>query len=182
MTESRSPFPPPPPRPRFPPPRGAPVGNTHVAGQGAQESATEQTAWRSWADEHTGVGAAAPPPAGQTLLARAKLGDQDALATMFSQFLPEGENVLDSRYLGVLGLWGIGTHSFVAITPRRVAALRISFAGGVEYQDGLLEFINASAVFQPSRVRLYLTAISVSLVLTFAGASLGAVGMSCSCS
>jgi hypothetical protein len=113
---------------------------------------------------------------GQSIVERARAGDPEALATMFRQFLPRGEEILDSQYLGVLGLWGIGTHSFVAITPRRVASLRISFAGGVEYQDGLLEFVNAAAVLQPSRVRLYLTAASVSLFFIIIGFSLGPVG------
>jgi hypothetical protein len=102
-----------------------------------------------------------PPPtpghsSGSSLIARAKAGDQQAMATMFGQFLPPGEEVVSSHYLGVLGFWGLGTHSFGAVTPRRFASLRISLLGGVHYQDGSLEYVNSAAVFQPSKVTLYL--------------------------
>jgi hypothetical protein len=106
--------------------------------------------------------AAARPP-GPSLLARAKADDGEALATMFAQFLPKGEQVVASHYLGVLGFWGIGTHSFAAVTARRIASLRISLLGGVQYQDGALEYINSAAVFQPSKVMLYVYAAAVSL-------------------
>ena len=60
---------------------------------------------------------------------RAIAGDKEALETLFGQFIPNDEEVVDSRYLGVLGVWGFGTHSFAAITPNRVAALRNVNAG-----------------------------------------------------
>src|SRR2546427_330196 len=91
-----------------------------------------------------------------SLIARAKANDQEALATMFAQFLPEGEQVVDCQYLGVLGFWGIGADSFAAVTARRVATLRISLLGGIHYQEGALEYINSAGAHQPSKVSLYL--------------------------
>jgi hypothetical protein len=106
---------------------------------------------------------AAARPAGPSLLARAKADDGEALATMFAPFLPKGKQVVASHYLGVLGFWGIGTHSFAAVTARRIASLRISLLGGVQYQDGALEYVNSAAVFQPSKVMLYVYATAISL-------------------
>jgi hypothetical protein len=88
---------------------------------------------------------------------------------MFAQFLPRGEQVLDGRYLGVLGFWGIGSHSFAAVTSRRIATLRISLLGGVQYQDGSLEYVNSAAVFQPTKVTLYLYAAAVSIIFFVLG-------------
>lgn len=97
---------------------------------------------------------------------------------MFSQFLPRGERVIECHYLGVLGLWGIGTHSFAALTPRRFATLRISLLGGVSYRDGSLEYLNSAAVFQPSKIKLYATAVLVSLFAFLVGLANGiAVGI-----
>jgi hypothetical protein len=95
------------------------------------------------------------PRPDDSLVARAKANDRQALETMFSQFLPEGEQIVDCQYLGVLGLWGIGTHSFAAVTSRRVATLRISLLGGIQYQEGALEYVNSAAAHQPSIVSLY---------------------------
>lgn len=113
-------------------------------------------------------------PVQPSLLMRAKADDKDALATMFGQFLPQGEQVLESHYLGVMGFWGIGTHSFAAVTNRRIASLRISFLGGVEYQDGALEYVNSAAVFQPSQVGLYVFTVVVSLFSLLFGSFFGA--------
>jgi hypothetical protein len=99
-----------------------------------------------------------------SLIARAKMNDRQALETMFSQFLPEGEQIIDAQYLGVLGLWGIGTHSFAAVTSRRVATLRISLLGGIHYQEGALEYVNSAAAHQPSIVSLYFGVARYALV------------------
>jgi hypothetical protein len=118
-------------------------------------------------------GGATAVSTGPSLVKRAKAGDAVALATMFSQFLPRGEQIIQGYYLGVLGLWGIGTHSFAAVTPRRFATLRISLLGGVSYKDGSLEHVNSAAVFQPSRVMLYVTAVLVSLFAFLVGVTNG---------
>jgi len=106
------------------------------------------------------------------LVDRAKADDKEALATMFSQFLPKGERIIESQYLGVYGFWGIGSHSFAAVTPRRFATLKISLLGGVEYQDGSLEYVNSAAVYQPSRLGTILFALFATLPFSLYGFAL----------
>jgi hypothetical protein len=129
-TEAGQPPPPQYPPPQYPPPAPPPMGEQAA---GAQVSAPSQS-----------------------LLERAKTNDREALETMFAQFLPPGETIVNCQYLGVLGLWGIGTHSFAAVTQRRAATLRISLLGGIDYQEGALEYVNSAQVHQPSKVSLYL--------------------------
>jgi hypothetical protein len=134
--QSPSPTQYPPPQPEHPPPQYAPPAPPAT---GASEQRMPH----------------APQRPSESLIARAKANDQEALATMFSQFLPAGEAVVDCQYLGVLGLWGIGTHSFAAVTPRRAATLQISLLGGIHYHEGALEYVNSAAAHQPSQVSLY---------------------------
>ena len=82
---------------------------------------------------------------------------------MFSQFMPKGEQILESQYLGVYGFWGLGSHSFAAVTPRRFATLKVSLLGGVEYQDGSLEYVNSAAVYQPSKIGIIIFALLATL-------------------
>jgi hypothetical protein len=98
------------------------------------------------------------------VLSRAKRNDREALAAMFSRFLPDEEPVLAAEYLGVEGMWGLGTHSFAAVTNRRVAAIRVRIFGEVIYQDAALEHINSSVIFQPSIVMLYLYVGAVTIM------------------
>lgn len=159
--ESVSPPPAPPPQPQTPPTTTPPPAAPRFLPPGAPATAQAP--------------AAAIPPQQASLVDRAKTGDSEALATMFAQFLPRGEQVLEGHYLGVLGFWGIGTHSFAAVTPRRFATLRISLLGGVRYSDGSLEYVNSAAVFQPSKVMLYIIATVVSLFFFLAGVANGVV-------
>lgn len=99
---------------------------------------------------------AAPQLQGTNLLTRAKAGDFAAISTMFAQFLPADEPLLSGDYLGVLGVWGIGIHSFSGVTARHVVSLRLSLLGGVTYQDGALEYVNSAVIFQPSKLTLYI--------------------------
>ncbi|MEV0803206.1 hypothetical protein AB0I34_36335 [Kribbella sp. NPDC050281] len=184
--------------PRFPPPTGPPIEPPVVPGADHTSPQVPPDAWpaapsdaspgpsadRMTTDAPRQSSSPGSAPSGdisaaarESLLARARSGDREAIATMFRQFLPKGEEVLECHYLGVLGFWGIGTHSFAAVTRQRVATLRISVAGGVQYQDGLLQFINAAAVFQPSKVLLYVTTCSVSLVFAIMGSSFGFAGV-----
>lgn len=117
------------------------------------------------------VEAADAPVVGGSLLERAKQDDRDAITTMFRQFLPPDEHPTEAEYVGVLGFWGIGVHSFAAVTTRRVATLRTKILGGVEYQDGALEYVNSGALFQPSRLWLYLYVAGSLLVFGAAGFS-----------
>jgi hypothetical protein len=111
----------------------------------------------------TAYGSAAPvppvQPPSQGVMARARADDPRALETLFEQFVPQGEQIVETRYLGVIGLWGIGTHSFTAVTTHRVASLRVGIFGAVLYQDGALEYVNSSAIYQPSRLALYWPAV-----------------------
>jgi hypothetical protein len=100
----------------------------------------------------------------RNLLTRAKANDPAAIATMFKQFVPPEEPIEMAQYMGVLGMWGIGTHRFAGVTARRFVSLRTSLRGGVTYQDGSLEYTNSALVHQPSKLTLYLYAVAVSLI------------------
>ena len=111
-----------------------------------------------------------PPPPTATphvegVMARARADDPQALESLFRQFIPPEEEIVETRYMGVMGLWGIGTHSFGAVTTQRVATLRVGLLKELTYQDGSLEYVNSSAVYQPSLLRLWaLPALWVVLV------------------
>jgi hypothetical protein len=81
----------------------------------------------------------------------------DAITTMFKQFLPENESIQLVQYLGLQGLWGFGTHEFACLTDRRIADITVGRFGKITYQDGYLEHINSSYIFQPSKLKLYIT-------------------------
>lgn len=95
---------------------------------------------------------------------RARAGDRAALEVMFRQFIPADEAIEDVAFLGERGLFGLGTHSFAAVTDRRVASLQLSMLGRVTYRDGYHEHVNSSAVMQPSRTH-ELMASAVALLL-----------------
>ncbi len=92
-----------------------------------------------------------------SLLAKAKENDAKSIETMFRQFLPDNEKIHYIQYLGLKGLWGIGTYEFVCLTDRRAADITVSRLGEVTYQDGYLEFINSTHIYQPSKLNLYFT-------------------------
>jgi len=91
-----------------------------------------------------------------SILSRAIENDKEALLMMFRQFIPEDEDIYYVQYLGLQGLWGIGTRSFACLTERRVADITVARFGEVTYQDGYLEAVNSSIVYQPSKLGLYL--------------------------
>jgi hypothetical protein len=101
-------------------------------------------------------------------MARAKADDPRALELLFGQFVPPGEQIVETRYMGVMGLWGFGTHSFAAVTTQRVASLRVGLLGELIYQDGSLEYVNSSAVYQPSRLQMYTPAAILVLLSVIA--------------
>jgi hypothetical protein len=72
----------------------------------------------------------------ESLLRLAKSGDKQAIPTLFKQFLAVDEQIAAADYLGVQGLWGIGTSSFACVTSRRTAGVRVKIFGEVTYQDG----------------------------------------------
>lgn len=112
----------------------------------------------------------------KSLLARARNNDPNAVEVMFRQFLMPGETLFFAEFLGTEGIWGIGTHSFAALTDRRLATMRVGAFGEVIYQDGLLEFINSTVVHQPSKLGLYLLwflAWGAALFITLSVTSVG---------
>jgi hypothetical protein len=93
---------------------------------------------------------------GASILQRASRDDFDAIATIFEQFIPQNEKIHIARYLGILGIFGIGTRNFACVTDTRVAYITTDNFGEVTYQDGYLEHINSGAIYQPSIFYLYL--------------------------
>jgi hypothetical protein len=154
------------------PPQQSPTGLNSAA-------TAASTVTPSYQHTHPSVYGHSPGPAivNGSLLSRAKENDKQALTTLFGQFIPNHEQIIDTRYLGVLGMWGIGTHSFSAVTTQRIASIQVSILGHVQYQDGVLECINSSVLAQPSLLGLYLYAAAVSfqfgLVGFFAGILFG---------
>ncbi len=91
-----------------------------------------------------------------SLIQRAVQDDQEAIARMFEQFIPNDETIYFAQYLGLQGLWGIGTREFACLTDRRVADITVGRFGKIDYQDGYLEHINSSFIYQPSKIGLYI--------------------------
>lgn len=108
------------------------------------------------------------PASGRPVAERAREGDRAALEGMFGQFLPPEEAIVDAEYLGTYGIWWFGTHTFAAVTNRRVAALRVRKLGRITYEDALHEHVSTSSVRQPSRLLFYLL-LALVLVPTVGG-------------
>lgn len=87
---------------------------------------------------------------------RALDGDLHATSMMFRQFLGTDEEVVFSEYLGSRGLWIFKRHSFGCLTSRRVASMMMKRTGELIYQDGYLESVNSTVLYQPSVWKLYL--------------------------
>lgn len=118
-----------------------------------------------------------PAVPGGTLLQRARGGDGEAIATMFRQFLPPGDAILEKAYLGTQGFGGFGTHSFGCVTQRRAASLRVSTFGEVAFQESVSANVNGGRIHQPSRVWLYLLAVGWVLLPVLFAAEAGPVGL-----
>jgi hypothetical protein len=99
-----------------------------------------------------------------SLLSRAQLGDTQAIKEMFMRFLPEDEVPQTTHYLGIQGMWGLGTRSFGCVTSRRIASLQVGAFGEVVYQDGALESLNSALVVQPSKLALYVYGLLIILL------------------
>jgi hypothetical protein len=91
-----------------------------------------------------------------SILESAKQNGQEAIKTMFSQFIPVDEQIMAVDYLGVQGLWWVGRHSFACVSERRIAAIMVGPWGEVIYQDGLLEHYNSGVIYQPGLLGLYI--------------------------
>lgn len=108
-----------------------------------------------------------PVSAVKSLLSRAKKNDGEAISKMFRQFVMPDEKLFFAEFLGTEGIWGIGTHSFACLTDRRVATLRVGAFGEVIYQDGLLEYINSTVIYQPSKLALYIMRLLISIAYIY---------------
>lgn len=108
-----------------------------------------------------------PPPESHvpgSLLSRAKSNETAAITRMFQQFIPADEEILFAEYLGREGMFGIGQYSFGCLTNRRIASIRVKTFGEVLYQDGFLEYLNSSIVYQPSELLLYVIIVCMVLL------------------
>lgn len=106
----------------------------------------------------------------KSLLERAKKNEQDAICTMFSQFLCPEEQIHFVCYLGTRGMWGFGKKSFACLTSRRVCSLQVGAFDELVFQDGYLEQSNSGIVYQPDLLSLYGMVIIYSffaLIFTF---------------
>lgn len=92
----------------------------------------------------------------KSLLERAKKNDQEAISTMFSQFLCPDEQIYFVCYLGTQGMWGLGKKSFACLTNRRICSLQVGAFGEIVFQDGYLEQSNSGVIYQPDILFLYL--------------------------
>jgi len=90
----------------------------------------------------------------KSILRRALNDDPAALEVMFRNFIPPEEEIKFVSYLGTQGFWGLGTHSFACLTPRRGAGLAVGSFGKAVYRDGFLEESNSGGILQPSRLPL----------------------------
>ncbi|MGD1716566.1 hypothetical protein [Dapis sp. BLCC M172] len=99
-----------------------------------------------------------------SILSAATKNNQKALLIMFKQFIAEDEEIYYVQYLGRQGIWGVGNHSFACLSECRVADITVGRFGEVTYQDGYLESINSSIIYQPSKLGLYF-AIGFSIIL-----------------
>jgi hypothetical protein len=106
----------------------------------------------------------------KSLLDRAKKNDQEAISTMFSQFLCPDEQIFYICYLGTQGMWGLGKKSFACLTNRRICSLQVGAFGEIVFQDGYLEQSNGGIVYQPDLLTLYLMVLIfcvLAVVFTF---------------
>jgi hypothetical protein len=95
----------------------------------------------------------------RSLAQRALQNDKAAINAMFRQFIPQDEEIVCSEYLGRNNIFWLGQNSFGCLTTRRVATIRIRLFGEVIYQDGFLEHLHGSIVYQPSQMILFLILI-----------------------
>lgn len=127
----------------------------------------------------------AHPPAktlapAKSLLERARENnDQEAIALMFRQFLPETEQVIAGHYLGSQGFFWTKVNSLACITPSRIAVLFVTPLSQVTYQDGLLTALRTASLYQPSRLQYVAARIigfPVRILSIFTGGFLGLSG------
>jgi len=90
------------------------------------------------------------------VLQQAKQNNQDALKTMFQQFLGTDEEIKFAEYMGQHGILISVTHSFACLTNKKIISLKVGSFGQVLYQDAFTEDLNSGAIYQPSLLGLYI--------------------------
>ena len=103
----------------------------------------------------------------ESLIKKAKKGDQDALRQIFAVFIGADIDFELITYCGTRGLWGIGTQSFYALSKKHVAVIEYGLLGRVIFHSTMIKHIKSIAVYQPSKAGLY--RILALFVLLWAG-------------
>lgn len=112
----------------------------------------------------------------ESLLSRAINNDEEALNTIFHQFVPVEENIQFTEYYGFFGFWFVGFHSFSCLTEKRIAILRVGPFKRITYEDGFYENMTSGGIYQPSKFWLYiLLLIGVPISFVFLTMGLAAV-------
>lgn len=93
----------------------------------------------------------------------AKQNNNDALTTMFQQFLGTDEEIKFIEYMGQQGVVISVTHNFACLTDKRIISLKVGSFGQVLYQDAFIEDLNSGAIYQPSVLGLYILSAFVVL-------------------
>lgn len=94
----------------------------------------------------------------RNVVAKAKAGDYAAMQEMFAPFLGEDETILSVEYLGKYGVI-FGSHSFVCLSDKKIAALQYGPFGQIVYSDAFIEEVNSGVIYQPSVFLLYFVGI-----------------------
>jgi hypothetical protein len=98
-----------------------------------------------------------------SVIERAVAGDRRAMDLMFRAFVPPGEPILVTEYLGIRGFFGLGSKSFGCVTEARASRIELGLFGEVIYQEALIRDINSVVIHQPSRLWLYVILAGVLL-------------------
>lgn len=100
------------------------------------------------------------------ILVQAKMNKQEALHSMFQQFIGVEEKIQFSEYMGEHGIVLFITHSFICVTDKRIISLKVSAFGEIVYQDAFIESFNSGLIYQPSLLILYIVSILL-IIFTF---------------
>ena len=87
---------------------------------------------------------------------RAKKNDRQAVREFFLGFLGRNETVIDTGYLGSLGLI-FPEHSFWCLTNSRICNMVVNASGRLDFGFCFLKAVDVAAFHQPSRVGLWVT-------------------------
>lgn len=92
------------------------------------------------------------------IIAKAKLGNKDSIRQMFSSFICEDEQIIDTEYFGKYGVF-FPTLSFVCITDKKLYVMEYGPWNKIVITDAFIEEINSGIIYQPSLFALYFVGI-----------------------